>query len=159
MIEGLRPSWQTHRFNRDWGDFQGIEAGAWKGFFQQCHCTAALTGSQLPAMVWVLHLQVKMGSFGVTDNCPSLGTLLRGDWTHQHLFLANIWASEQWESNLVDSAGGFQSHWGFRAVGVWHSSGQITSPCATVSQCTEGWSQFPSTCRVLWDKLIQRAWF
>lgn len=81
-------------FNRERGGFQGMEVGEWKGFSQQCHCTAALTGSQLQGMVSVLHLQVKMCSFVVTDHCPSLWTLLREGWTHWHLFLVNRWASE-----------------------------------------------------------------
>lgn len=46
-----------------------------KAFFQQYHCIAALTESQLQSRVWVLHLQVKMQSFGVIDHYPSLRTL------------------------------------------------------------------------------------
>lgn len=133
-----------------------------KAFFQQCHCTAALTESQLQAGVWVLCLQVKMRSFGVTDHYPSLRTLCLEKVKNTDTNFRPIdEVLSKWESNLVDSAVGFQSHWNFRAIGLWHNCGQISSPCAMVSQCIKSWSQYlPPSVRsfgISWDRELWKS--
>lgn len=144
MIEGLRPSWQTQVLTGR-GDFsRECEYVDGKAF--SSNAIAQLLWQDPCCRAWCEHhtCRWKGGVLGSQTTAHPSGCCLE-KVKHINIY---FWPTDEllskWESNLVDSAVGFQSHWAFRAVGVWHSSGQINSPCAMVSQCTEGCSQhFP----------------
>lgn len=153
MIEGLRPSWQTHVLIGRGEIFREYKVDG-KAF--SSNAIAQLLWQDPSCRAWCecYTCRCKCGVLGSQTTVHPSGHRLEKVKHIDTYFWPTDELLSKWESHLVDSAVGFQSQWGFRAVGVWHNSGEITSPCAVVSQCTEGWSQyFPppaGCCEISW---------
>lgn len=153
MIEGLRPSWQTHVLIGRGEIFREYKVDG-KAF--SSNAIAQLLWQDPSCRAWCecYTCRCKCGVLGSQTTVHPSGHRLEKVKHIDTYFWPTDELLSKWEWHLVDSAVGFQSCWG--VAQLWRDHFSL---CRGVPVHRGLVPVLPSTCRVLWDKLIQRPCF